>query len=137
MTAIDQTIRQMRPTLYQVSPYAFWWSLGFGILNIVVGSVMIAGVVFKTLEPVGSVPLWLWGVFFLLHGITVLVSFITKDWSLTRRMQLVGIAMKIWWWGELLAVTVDGFSPFLLIIWSFLIYLQGILWAYWPRVSRD
>jgi hypothetical protein len=138
MDSIDQTIKDIRPGLHQIAPWTFFFSLAFGIFNIILGVLLFNNLIFKSLELIGIIPMSLWGVIFFTHGAFIILSLATNNWNMTRKLHIVGIAIKSAWWLEILAVTVHGFSPFLLLTWSLLIALQAVIYVYFtPRINRD
>lgn len=138
VSGIEQTIRQIKPSLRQIAPYTFWSSIGFGLFNLVVGILLIDSQIFKSLQLLSFIPMWFWASVFMAHGAAMLLTLITNDWHITRKLHIVGVAIKSGWWLEILAATVAGFSPFLLCVWSLLIFLQVIISMYFtPRLRRD
>jgi hypothetical protein len=138
MTNIDRTLKRIRPRLRDVAPQTFWFSIGFGVFNAVVGLALYNISILYTLRLVGVIPLKAWGFIFMLHGIFLLGSLIVNNWSFTRSLHFFGVALKSAWWLELLAVTISGRSPFLLYVWSLLLFLQIIVCIFFtPRVNRD
>lgn len=138
MNDINQTLKDLRPSLRKVAPQTFWFSIGFGIFNTIIGVALFNLNILVRLKVVGVVPIKLWGIVFLVHGLTMLASVLANNWRLTRSMHLVGIAIKTAWWLEMLTVFIAGSSPFLLYIWSLLLFLQVIVCIYFtPRMRRD
>jgi len=138
MSNIEKTLKQLRPSLRLVAPQTFWFSVGFGIFNIVIGLSLLMFKIFVTLQVVGIIPLTVWALIFFFHGISMLSSIIVNNWKLTRALNIVGVAIKTAWWLELIGITITGRSPFILYVWSLLLFLQIINCIYFmPRVSRD
>lgn len=137
MTNIEKIIKDIRPSLRLVAPQTFWFSMGFGIFNIIIGSSLYSAHILTTLNVVGVIPLNMWGVIFFTQGVVMLGALLNNNWQATRYMNIVGVAIKTAWWLELLSITITGRSPFLLIIWSLLLYLQIMNFIYFfPRI-RD
>ena len=137
MTDIEKTIKQIRPSLRDVAPQTFWFSIGFSLFNIIIGFALYNLSILFTLNLVGIIPLKVWGLIFLTQGLIMSYSLVVNDWKLTRIMHAGGILMKSAWWLELVAVTISGRSAFLLYIWSLLLFLQIIVWIYFtPRISN-
>lgn len=138
VSSLEQTIRQIKPSLRQIAPYTFWSSIGFGMFNLTVGLLLIDSQIFKSLQLLSFIPMWLWACLFIAHGVTMLATLATNDWHITRKLHIIGVAIKASWWLEILAATINGFSPFLLCVWSLLIFLQVIISMYFtPRLRRD
>lgn len=137
MSNINQTIKEIRPSLRDVAPQTFWFTIGFGAFNTIIGIALYNVTILYSLKLVGVIPVKAWALIFLLHGLAMLGSLIFNNWKFTRLLHAVGVFIKSAWWLELLAVTITGRSAFLLYIWSLLLFLQIIVWIYFtPRVSR-
>lgn len=138
MSSIEQTIRLIRPGLRRVAPQTFWFSIGFGVFNVIIGLALFKAVILTTFTVVGVIPLRGWAFVFLLHGLFMLGSLVVNNWKVTRWLHYIGVGIKTAWWLELLSVTLVGRSPFLLVIWSLLIYLQLVVCVHFtPRLGRD
>jgi len=137
MSDITQTIKQIRPSLRDVAPHTFYFSIGFGIFNTLIGFALFNSTILYTLQLVGIIPIRMWALIFLFHGLAMLGSLVFNNWKTTRTLHAIGVFIKSAWWLELLAATITGRSAFLLYIWSLLLFLQIIVWIYFtPRVSR-
>jgi hypothetical protein len=137
MSDISHTIKQIRPSLRDVAPQTFWFSIGFGIFNTVLGIALYKATILYTLKLVGVIPIKAWALIFLVHGLAMLGSLVVNNWKMTRILHAVGVFLKSAWWLELLAATITSRSIFLLYIWSLLLFLQIIVWIYFtPRVDR-
>lgn len=138
MSSIDRTLKQIRPRLYSIAPHTFWFSVGFGTFNIVVGLSSLSNTIFKMVEISGLVPLDLWAAMFLLHGIALIVSLAINNWKFTKSLHFAGLFIKTGWWMELFIFTLTHpeRSPFLLFAWSLLLFLQFIVCIYFtPKVE--
>lgn len=137
MSSINQTLKEIRPSLRTIAPQTFWFSIGLGIFNSVVGVSLYNLSILISLQLVGIIPIKFWALIFLVHGVAMLGSLLSNNWKITRAMHLIGIAIKSAWWLELVAATITGRSPFLLYVWSLILFLQIIIWIYFtPRVGR-
>lgn len=136
MSSIDQTLKDIRPKLRLAAPQTFWFSVGFGVFNVLVGAALLQVKILTALNVVGVIPLQVWGFIFLLHGIGLLASVFANDWKLTWYFNVMGIAMKTAWWLELLAITLTGRSPFLLYVWSLILYFQAINVKYFAPENK-
>lgn len=137
MSDIEQTIKSIRPRLKDVAPQTFWFSIGFAIFNLVVGIALFNTTILTSLQLVGVIPLKIWALMFMAHGVYMLIALAMNDWKITRFIHLAGLLIKSAWWMELLAATVAGRSPFLLFIWSLLLFLQAVVWIYFtPRLEH-
>lgn len=138
MSNIEKTLKYIRPNLKDVAPQTFWFSLGFGLFNLIIGLALINVKIFVTLEVVGIIPLSMWAVIFFVHGLGMLTYLVTNNWKTTRAMNIIGVAITTAWWLELVGVVIVGRSPFILYVWSLLLFLQVINCIYFmPRVDRD
>lgn len=138
MSNIDRTLKHLRPSLRLMAPQTFWFSFGFGIFNVAIGIALLAVKILFTLKVVGIIPLPVWGFIFLTQGLAMLGSLMVNNWKTTRIINILGVAIKTAWWLELISITIIGRSPFLLYVWSLLLFLQVINCIYFmPRVSRD
>lgn len=137
MSSINQTIKEIRPRLRDVAPQTFWFSIGFGLFNACIGFALYNISILVTLNLVGVIPLKIWGLIFIIHGLLMLGSLAINSWTFTRALHAVGVFIKTAWWLELLAVTISGRSAFLLYVWTLLLFLQIIVWIYFtPRIRR-
>lgn len=138
MTNIDKRLKEIRPSLKQIAPQTYWSSIGFGLFNVIIGLALITNNVLVTLHVVGIIPLNIWGVIFLIHGMLMLFAIATNSWKMARVMHSIAIVIKGAWWCELLAIVLTGKGAILLYIWSLLLFLQITIYYYFtPRVSRD
>lgn len=138
MSNIDRTLKDMRPSLRLMAPQTFWFSVGFGLFNILVGLALYNLKILVSLNLVGVIPINVWGLIFFVHGIGILASLFTNNWKLTRYLNVFGVAIKGAWWLELASTTIAGRSPFLLYVWSLLLFFQVINCIYFmPRVHRE
>lgn len=134
---VDQTLKEIRPNLRMVAPQTFWFSVGFGLFNTVMGFALYNVNVLLKLKVVGIIPMRMWGMIFLLHGIVMLLSLVVNHWKITRSLHFIGVTIKTAWWLELLATFLSGGTPFLLYVWSLLLFLQVIVCIYFtPRLGR-
>lgn len=137
MSSIEQTLKEIRPKLRLAAPQTFWFSVGFGVFNVLVGVALFQVKILTTLDVVGVIPLPIWGIIFLVHGVSLLGAVAANDWRLTWYFNVFGIAIKTAWWLELLSITITGRSPFLLYVWSLLLYFQAINVKYFAPEKRD
>jgi hypothetical protein len=138
MSNLDRALKQIRPRLRTIAPQTYWFSIGFGVFNTVVGLSLYNVVILVTLNLVGIIPIRAWALIFFLHGVAMLMSLALNNWKLTRALHFVGVSIMSAWWLELIAVTISGRSAFLLYVWSLLLFLQIVVCIYFtPRVSRD
>lgn len=139
MSEVDKTLNMVRPKLRHVSPLAFWFSGGFGVFNILLGLGLYNAKILITLVVTGIIPLRIWGVIFFVLGCTMVYSLTANNWKLTKNLNLMGIGVKLAWWLELLSELIQGTSktPFLIIIWSLLLFFQFVVFIYFtPRVGN-
>lgn len=139
MTSIEKTLSKIRPKLRHVSPTTFWFSAGFGVFNVLVGLGLFNAKILTVLKVAGVIPLKVWGVIFVVHGLLMIYSLAINNWTLSRSLNSVGIGIKTMWWLELLNEFIYGTtrSPFLLIIWSLLLFFQIIVFIYFTPRVRD
>lgn len=136
MTDIDKKLKEILPSLRKIAPQTFWFSAGFGVFNVLIGLALILSIILLQLVVISVIPLKVWGVVFLIHGILMLYSLIINNWNLTKYLNIVGIGIKTAWWLELLSITIFGRPPFLLLVWSLLLFLQFIVCVYFtPRIK--
>lgn len=134
MTDIDRAIKAIRPPLRKVSPHTFWLSLGFGVFNILTGYFLFNSTILVTLQVVSIISLQAWALIFVIHGLLMLYSLFTNNWWLTRMLNLAGVGIKTAWLLEILAVTVIGRNPFLLLVFSLVLFFQLVNCRLWPKV---
>lgn len=138
MSSIDKTIRAIRPSLRLAAPQTYWFSLGFGVFNLVIGSLILNGQIFVTLQVIGAVPLSVWALLFIVHGASMLAALYINSWKFTRSLNVVGVGIKVAWLLEVVAITIAGRSSFILVVWLLLLFFQIINFLYFmPRVSRE
>lgn len=140
MSDIDKTLSNIRPALRHIAPLSFWFSGGFGVFNMLVGIGLFNAQILTAFKVVGIIPLKLWGVIFMMQGLGMIYFLLTNNWKLIRLTNLIGVGVKTMWWFELISSFISGASqfPFLLIIWSLLLFLQAVLYIYFtPRVEYD
>lgn len=138
MNSIDKTLHDLRPKLRIVAPHTFWFSLGFGIFNTVIGLALFNVKILVTLKVVGIISLKIWSIIFMVQGITMLHALATNNWNRAKALNLFGVFIKTAWWLELLAITLTGRSRFLLYIWTLLLFFQIIVCIYFtPKVTSD
>lgn len=130
MSSINKALRQVRPRLRIAAPLAFWASIGFGIFNILLGLGLMKTAILKTLTLVGIVPIKAWGLLFFIHGVAMLVSVYANSWTNIRTLHALGVGIKLTWWCELVSTVIVGFPPFILLIWTLLLYLQFLFYHY-------
>ena len=140
MTETGKAISIIRPSLRHIAPLSFWFSLGFALFNLFVGFGLFIAQILTSFRVVGIIPLKIWGIIFMVHGLLMLYFLFVNSWKMTRLFNLIGVGIKTMWWFELVSSVVSGASPFpfLLIIWSLLLFLQAVLYIYFtPRVGHD
>lgn len=138
MSNIERTLKILRPPLRKVAPQTYWFSLGFGLFNIILGYALFNVQILTTLQVVSIFPLQAWAVLFFLHGVAMVWFLRSNSWNVVRYLNVAGVAIKSAWWLELVSITITGRSPFLLIIWSLLLFLQVINYVYFmPRIDKD
>lgn len=137
MTALEKTMNSIRPRLKDIAPQTFWMSLAFASFNIFVGCFAANGVILYRLQLLGAVPIRVWGVIFLLLGISILFSLLINNWKMTRGLHMVGVAVKGTWLLEALAAWTVGQSPFPFFVWCFMCIVQIIVYYYFtPRIGN-
>lgn len=138
MSDIDKIIKVIRPSLRKIAPQTYYFTLGFGTLNVLVGFALFMLYSLVKLELIGVIPVRLWGIIFFITGLSSLYFIVTNNYKISRGLALTWIVINSAWWLELVAGFITNHSPFILFIWSFLLYLQIINYIYFtPRVSRD
>lgn len=140
MSDVDKTLSKIRPKLRHVAPMAFWFSAGFAVFNILIGIGLLNAKILITLKIAGIIPLKLWGLIFLVLGVFMVYSLVINRWQLTKNLNMVGIGVKLAWWLELLSELISGTSktPFLMIIWTLLLFFQFIVYIYFtPELEND
>jgi|ERR1043165_317250 H+/Cl- antiporter ClcA len=138
MSDIDRMVANIRPKLRHIAPQTFWFSVGFGVFNAIIGWSLYNLTILVNLRLVGIVPIRWWAAIFFVHGLSMLVSLAINNWKMTRALHFVGVLIKSAWWLELFAATIVGRTAFLLYIWSLLLFLQIVVCIYFtPRVNRD
>lgn len=134
----NRPVKIVREWLIKIAPQTFWFSIGFGLFNTIVGISAFNIAIFKTVTLVSAIPIRMWAVVFLIHGLALLGSLFIRDWRTTQYLHVVGIVIKTGWWFEMLSFTLRGNSPFLFYTWTLLIFLQFTVFLYFaPRISRD
>lgn len=137
MSNIDKTIREIRPSLRVAAPQTYWFTLGFGVFNILLGAAIYNTVALYSLDIVNLIPVKAWGAIFVVHGLALVISLLVNEWNLTKFFHYVGTAIKTAWWMALLSYALSGHSPALLFVWSLLLYMQVITIIYFtPRFKR-
>lgn len=137
MSNIDKTIKDIRPSLRLAAPQTYWFTVGFGVFNILLGVAVFNTVALYALDLVNVIPVKMWGVIFAIHGIAMIGSLFINEWKITKALHYAGVAIKTAWWIALLSYAVSGHSPALLFIWSLLLYMQIIVIIYFtPRFKR-
>ncbi len=144
MTEIDKVIKIIRPSLRKVAPQTYWFTIGFGVFNILVGLLLISIPDLVKLELLGILTIKVWALVFILMGLATLIFLFKNNWKVSRWLTLLGVAVKAAWWLELLSVVITDQSPYMILVkslflvWSLLLYLQIFTYIYFtPRVSRD
>jgi hypothetical protein len=134
MSAITADIR---PRLRLIAPQTFWLSLCFSIFNMTVGYAVYNELILYKLQLLGAVPLRIWGLIFLGHGLCLLASLALNNWRVTKTLHLIGIFMKATWLFESMAAMISGQSAFPLYVWSLLTTIQIVIYVYFtPRSGR-
>lgn len=137
MSEIGRTLKEIRPSLRVAAPQTYWFTIGFGLFNILLGLAVYNTVALYSLNIVNLIPVKGWGIIFALHGASILVTLLMNDWKLTKYLHYVGVAIKTAWWMALLSYALTGHSPALLFVWSLLLYMQVIIIIYFtPRFKR-
>lgn len=144
MSDIDKVIKVIRPSLRVVAPLTYYFTIGFGTLNILIGLFLIFIVGGVRLELLGLISLNMWAVLFICMGMLTLYFLFINNWKVTRIFALIGVGVKAAWWLELLSVVITNNSKLiilvkaLLLLWSFLLYFQIFTYIHFsPRVPRD
>lgn len=144
MTEVDKVIKIIRPSLRKVAPQTYWYTIGFGVFNILVGLLLISIPGLVKLELLSILTIKGWALVFILMGLSALIFLFKNNWKVSRELTRLGIVVKAAWWFELLSVIVTDHSPYmvlvksLFLVWSLLLYLQIFTFIYFsPRVSRD
>lgn len=138
MTEIEKTIVNDYPKLRIIAPQSFWFSVIFGLFNVIIGLGLLTTTFLTKLIIVGIVPIRVWGAIFILHGFLMLYAVLVNGWKFSRSLHLVGVFIKSAWWLELLSESFSGVGfPFVLFIWTTLLLLQFVVYIYfYPRVNR-
>lgn len=138
MTKVEDTIVNSYPKLRLIAPQSFWFSVIFGTFNTIIGLGLITTTFLGKLIIVGVIPIKLWGVIFIVHGLALLLAIVVNNWKLSRALHLVGVAIKTAWWLELISESFSGVGfPFILFVWTTLLLLQSVVYLYfYPRVGR-
>lgn len=139
MSEIDKVLSDIRPKLRHVSPMTFWFSTGFAIFNILIGVGLLKANILITLKVAGILSLKVWGLIFLILGILMVYSLAINSWSMIKSLNSLGIGLKLAWWIELLSQLISGTSktPFLLIIWSLLLFFQLVVFIYFTPEKEN
>lgn len=138
MADIDKIIKEIRPSLRKVSPLTYYFTIGFGLFNVLVGLGLYQLNVLVKLKVVGIIPVRYWGIIFLIVGLLTLYFILTNNWKVSRNLTLIGVTIKSAWWLELFVTFLVNHSPFLLFIWSLLLYFQILVYIYFtPRVKQN
>lgn len=138
MSNIDQILKILRPSLRIVAPHSYWFSLVFGVFNVLVGASLLNVKILVKIKFIGIVPIKVWGLIFLVHGLFMLYFLAKNNWKMVKGLNFVGIGIKTTWWLGLLTLTIKGQSPFLLYVWSSLIAFQVIIVIYFtPRSTHE
>ncbi len=138
MSDVDKVIKVIRPSLRKIAPQTYWFIVGFGVFNILVGFALFMLYSLVKLVLLGVLPVRVWGVIFFVMGVASLYFALVNNWKMSRGVTLAWIVINSAWWLELIAGFIINHSPFVLFIWSFLLYLQIINFRHFtPRVSRN
>jgi hypothetical protein len=130
MTDIAKKIREVRPKLKTVSPLTAAIMLGYGVINILLGLGMLVYVnpspdaQFAIINDV--VTFQVWGIIFILLGLTKLYGYFKNDWKLMKVSLVLGLVVKATWAIALFIRFLDGGSILLLIVWLFFAYIQFV-----------
>jgi hypothetical protein len=140
MRQVKQKIKDLRPPLRVVAPMTFYITVGFGVLNLVLGLALINTPESGGLAIVGKyTPMWLYGVLFLVLGIFGLAVVYKNDWKWIRRTLIMGMLYKSIWFFALLASLFHGGSIAILGLWLFLIHVQAITYIFFipaPKIQE-
>lgn len=138
MGNVDKLIMQARPKLSKAAPMVYWISLGYGVVNVVLGAglyLLDAKIGFVI---VGSIfTLEVWGTAFGVLGLGMLFSLYRNDWRLLRTFMILGLIVKLMWLIALIIRIADGGSLLLVSIWLFFAYIQVITIIFSPVVSES
>lgn len=136
MNEIHNKILHARPNLRNVSPLAYWIVLILGLFNIVLGvSLFFALDSSRFSSPLLIVnevlTFHVWGVIFILLGLTKIWSLISNNWKLAKNTLIVGVIIKASW---AIALTIRTLiSPgtmFINIIWITLALIQTVTYIF-------
>lgn len=144
MTEVDKIIKIIRPSLRVVAPHTYWFTIGFGTFNLLVGIFLLGIPGLVKLELLSIFNIKVWAAIFLIMGLSSIYFILRNSWKVSRKLALVGVILKAAWWFELLSVIITDQSPYmvlvkaLFLVWSLLLYLQIFTYIYFtPKASRD
>lgn len=133
MSTISQKIKQVRPKLRVIAPMSAAGVAGFAIFNCVLG-VALAFEQARTVEFFivnEFLSYQVWGGMFVALGLYMGMSLITNGWRNMKWSLLFAIFLKLWWFMALVVRDFihDGDNLMLIIMWSFITYLQIVLYV--------
>lgn len=133
MSTINQKIKQVRPKLRVISPISAAGMAGFAIFNCMLGIAL-------AFEQARTVDFFIvndflsyqvWGGMFVALGLCMGASLLLNSWRNMKWSLLVAIFIKLWWFMALVVRDFihDGDNLMLIIMWSFITYLQIVLYV--------
>lgn len=138
MTEISKQLQQARPSIVAGAPLASRIVMGFGVFNTLLGSGFYLLKTPSTLVIVNDIfSFKFWGFIYIFIGLSHLWSLWRRSWVGVRRSLLSGVLVKSLFWVALIIQSVRHpvESLSILFIWTFIVYMQAVTYAYLAPVS--
>jgi len=137
---LKKKIETARPHISLISPITGWIVLGFGWLNVLLGIGLYNSPQSSTQRLVvvnHILTLKVYAALFMVLGLVMLYGYVRNNWSLMKKSLVAGLFIKATWLIALTILAFDNGSLILLVIWSFLTYVQAITYIYFvPGLRR-
>lgn len=139
---VTQAIKKARPRLSLISPLVSKIIIGFIVMNLLIGFSLISKVGYITnglvIAP-NELIFQMWGVVFVLLGITKLYAYIKNNWQMLRYILVVAVFIKLIWAIALTVryITGEFDNPFVLIIWIFITHVQAMAYIHFMPTQKQ
>ena len=128
MQDLEGKLRELRPSLFDVSKVEAHIILAYGIFNLLIGPVLIT-------LPQSSLPIILplpvWGLIYTALGVWMLTSLYLNEWQWAKASLLIGITIKTIWLIALILIAVKS-NWAVALLWSVFTWIQIICYVFFP-----
>ena len=129
MSELEAKLKELRPSLFDISKLEAHIILAYGVFNVLVGPILITLPRADNISVLLPVPIW--GVIFMLLGVWMLASLWTNNWQATRDSLLAGITVKTVWLIALLFVAMRS-NWSVALLWGIFTWIQIVCYVYFP-----